>query len=73
MLVLCILLEFLHTNLQVLDIGSGKGYLSEHLALHYGLTVVGLDSQESNTRAAVERNTKVSVGFNIISCLFLLS
>lgn len=45
--------------IQVVDIGSGKGYLSQYLALHYGLTVVGLDAQEINTLGAETRNRKV--------------
>ena len=46
-----------------MDIGSGKGYLSQHLALHYGLTVIGVDAQEINTLGAETRNRKV---FDII-------
>lgn len=42
-----------------MDVGSGKGYLSQHLALHYGLTVVGVDAQEINTLGAETRNRKV--------------
>ena len=46
--------------MQVLDLGSGKGYLSECLALRYGYTVVGVDSQQINTDGASKRNRKVS-------------
>ena len=42
-----------------MDIGSGKGYLSQHLALHYGLTVVGVEAQEVNSFGAKARNKKV--------------
>ena len=42
-----------------MDIGSGKGYLSQYLALHCGLTVVGVDAQEINTLGAETRNRKV--------------
>ena len=52
---------------QVLDIGSGKGYLSEHLALNYGLTVVGMDSQRTNTDGAHKRNQKV--GKRVCMCV----
>ena len=42
-----------------MDIGSGKGYLSQHLALQYGLSVVGVDAEEINTLGAETRNRKV--------------
>ncbi|XP_064398047.1 probable methyltransferase-like protein 25 isoform X2 [Halichondria panicea] len=45
---------------QVVDVGSGKGYLSEYLARCSGVTVVGLDSQPMNTRGALNRKQKVS-------------
>ncbi len=45
----------------MLDVGSGKGYLSQHLALCHGLTVVGVDSQLGNTASARKRNRKVGV------------
>ena len=51
-----------------MDIGSGKGYLSQHLALHYGLTVVGVDAQEINTLGAQTRNSKV---FDISLCVLV--
>ena len=47
--------------LQVLDLGSGKGYLSQHLALCNDLTVVGVDAQLGNTVAANRRNKKVFI------------
>ena len=46
--------------MKVLDLGSGKGYLSEYLALRYGYTVVGVDSQQTNTAGASKRNEKVT-------------
>lgn len=49
-----------------MDLGSGKGYLSEHLALKYGLAVVGVDSQSSNTRGAHCRNMKVRINTDIV-------
>uniref|UniRef100_A0A8C0WXD2 Methyltransferase domain-containing protein n=1 Tax=Castor canadensis TaxID=51338 RepID=A0A8C0WXD2_CASCN len=44
---------------QVIDLGSGKGYLSSFLSLMYGLKVYGLDSSNTNTRGAKERNRKL--------------
>lgn len=39
--------------------GSGKGYLSSFLSLHYGLSVFGIDSSSTNTHGALERNRKL--------------
>lgn len=44
---------------QILDLGSGKGYLSQHLALQYGLNVIGVDSSDSNTQNAAKRNSRL--------------
>ncbi|XP_021102177.1 methyltransferase-like protein 25 isoform X2 [Heterocephalus glaber] len=44
---------------QVIDLGSGKGYLSSFLSLKYGLNVYGIDSSNTNTRGAEERNRKL--------------
>ncbi|XP_063111289.1 probable methyltransferase-like protein 25 isoform X2 [Cavia porcellus] len=44
---------------QVIDLGSGKGYLSSFLSLKYGLHVYGIDSSNSNTHGAKERNRKL--------------
>ncbi|XP_054974534.1 probable methyltransferase-like protein 25 isoform X2 [Sorex araneus] len=44
---------------QVIDIGSGKGYLSSFLSLKYGLKVYGIDSSNTNTHGAEERNRKL--------------
>jgi len=41
--------------MQVVDIGSGRGYLGCHLSLMYHIPVVGIDSSASNTGSAVER------------------
>ncbi|XP_078583297.1 putative methyltransferase-like protein 25 [Branchiostoma floridae x Branchiostoma japonicum] len=41
---------------QVIDIGSGKGYLSECLYLQHGLTVLGVDASDSNTHGAKKRS-----------------
>lgn len=44
---------------QVVDVGSGKGYLSSFLSLQYGLRVYGIDSSTTNTHGAQERNRKL--------------
>lgn len=44
---------------KVIDVGSGKGYLSSHLSMQYGLQVFGLDSSSNNTHGAQERNRKL--------------
>ncbi|XP_056434576.1 LOW QUALITY PROTEIN: methyltransferase-like protein 25 [Gadus chalcogrammus] len=44
---------------QVIDVGSGKGYLCSFLSLRYGLQVYGIDSSSSNTHGAHERNRKL--------------
>ncbi|XP_056280302.1 methyltransferase-like protein 25 isoform X2 [Pseudoliparis swirei] len=44
---------------QVVDLGSGKGYLSSFLSLQYGLRVYGIDSSSTNTHGAQERNRKL--------------
>ncbi|XP_051886572.1 methyltransferase-like protein 25 isoform X2 [Pristis pectinata] len=43
----------------VIDIGSGKGYLSSYLSMQYGLNVYGIDSSTTNTIGANERNRKL--------------
>ncbi|NXO25251.1 MET25 protein, partial [Cisticola juncidis] len=44
---------------QVIDIGSGKGYLSSFLSMQYNFKVYGIDSSSSNTNGAHERNRKL--------------
>lgn len=44
---------------QVIDIGSGKGYLSSHISMHHGLQVFGIDSSSTVTHGAHERNRKL--------------
>ncbi|XP_062521995.1 probable methyltransferase-like protein 25 [Corticium candelabrum] len=41
---------------QVIDVGSGRGYLSEAIALKHRLKVIGLESKEGNTHSATKRN-----------------
>ncbi|XP_042860929.1 methyltransferase-like protein 25 isoform X2 [Penaeus japonicus] len=43
----------------VMDLGSGKGYLSSSLVLQYGLNVLAMDSSPVNTTSALTRNTKL--------------
>ena len=47
----------------MLDFGSGKGYLSEHLSVTSGLRVVGIDAVSSNTEGAQRRNYKIQKAF----------
>ncbi|XP_010885645.2 methyltransferase-like protein 25 isoform X2 [Esox lucius] len=44
---------------QVIDVGSGKGYLCSFLSMQYGLQVYGIDSSSVNTHGAQERNRKL--------------
>ncbi|XP_063594637.1 probable methyltransferase-like protein 25 [Penaeus indicus] len=43
----------------IMDLGSGKGYLSSSLVLQYGLNVLAMDSSPDNTTSALTRNTKL--------------
>eukprot|EP00116_Pleurobrachia_bachei_P005213 sb/3465475/ len=59
----CLLSSLIHQSLeenpvdQVIDFGSGKGYLSEQIALsNPGLSVIGIDREKVNTRGGLERN-----------------
>ena len=47
----------------MLDFGSGKGYLSEHLSVTSQLRVVGIDALSSNTEGAQKRNHKIQKAF----------
>lgn len=40
---------------KVVDLGSGKGYLSTHLAFQHKLSVIGVDAQTINTKGASKR------------------
>ncbi|XP_055010000.1 methyltransferase-like protein 25 isoform X2 [Boleophthalmus pectinirostris] len=44
---------------QIIDVGSGKGYLSSFLSMQYGLQVYGIDSSSTNTHGARERDRKL--------------
>ncbi|XP_011404464.1 PREDICTED: methyltransferase-like protein 25 [Amphimedon queenslandica] len=48
---------------QMIDIGSGKGYLSETLSFSHQLKVVGIESQPVTTLGALERCRKVEKFF----------
>lgn len=44
----------------MVDVGSGKGYLSTHLSLQARLPVVAIDSQPGNTAGAQQRSDKLT-------------
>ncbi|XP_016299458.1 putative methyltransferase-like protein 25 [Sinocyclocheilus anshuiensis] len=44
---------------QVIDVGSGKGYLCSYLSMRFNLQVFGIDSSSTNTHGAHERNRKL--------------
>eukprot|EP00189_Rhodosorus_marinus_P009143 CAMPEP_0184754334 /NCGR_PEP_ID=MMETSP0315-20130426/44569_1 /TAXON_ID=101924 /ORGANISM="Rhodosorus marinus, Strain UTEX LB 2760" /LENGTH=454 /DNA_ID=CAMNT_0027233751 /DNA_START=50 /DNA_END=1414 /DNA_ORIENTATION=- len=44
---------------KVVDIGSGKGYLGQVLALHHGLDVVGLEAQSLHNASSQMRTERV--------------
>ncbi|XP_007252476.3 methyltransferase-like protein 25 [Astyanax mexicanus] len=44
---------------QVIDVGSGKGYLCSFLSMQYDLQVFGIDCSSINTHGAQERNRKL--------------
>lgn len=44
---------------QVVDIGSGKGYLATTLYMQYQLSVIGIDSQIGNTHGALRRKQRL--------------
>ena len=46
---------------QVIDMGSGKGYLSSMLALHHGLDVMAVEANETNNHGAKKVNTNIKV------------
>lgn len=45
---------------QVVDFGSGKGYLGNHLGLQYGIPVLGIDASQINTQSAEKRKTVIN-------------
>lgn len=42
--------------LQVVDFGSGKGYLGTQLVLYHGMPVLGIDARQTNTQSAMRRS-----------------
>lgn len=52
----------------VVDIGSGKGYLTSVLALHYRLHVLGIDCRSTNIDGAIRTTTKLEVLICQITC-----
>ncbi|XP_007901972.2 methyltransferase-like protein 25 isoform X1 [Callorhinchus milii] len=58
-----------HCNVQqVIDLGSGKGYLSSYLSMQYGLNVYGIDASSINTNGANERNRKLKRYWKVYQC-----
>lgn len=55
----CLLLPYVLSLSQVIDVGSGKGYLCSFLSMQYNLQVFGIDCSSTNTRGAQERNRKL--------------
>ena len=55
---------FLRQNLfektTVIDLGSGKGYLSDMLQQHFGFNVIGIETCESFNNSAEKRNLKMA-------------
>ncbi|XP_071509881.1 probable methyltransferase-like protein 25 [Diadema antillarum] len=49
---------------QVIDIGSGKGYLGQFLSKQYGLTVASVDVSEINTFGALKRSNRLDKQWN---------
>ena len=45
----------------VIDAGDGKGYLSSRIALEFGIKVLGVDANQSNTMGAETRNQILQV------------
>ena len=43
-------------SFQVIDFGSGKGYLGNQLVLQHGISVMGFDARGTNTASAVKRS-----------------
>lgn len=52
-------LIFYFSLFQVIDVGSGKGYLCTFLSVQFNLQVFGIDSSSTNTHGAQERNRKL--------------
>ncbi|BFZ10290.1 hypothetical protein BsWGS_13328 [Bradybaena similaris] len=45
---------------QIIDVGSGKGYLGCELSLRHKIPVIGLDSCDTNTHGALMRDEKIT-------------
>ncbi|KAK4293153.1 hypothetical protein Pmani_034130 [Petrolisthes manimaculis] len=43
----------------IVDLGSGRGYLSSSMVLQYGINVVAIDSSQINTNSGLVRNRKL--------------
>lgn len=49
----------------IVDIGSGKGYLTSVLALQHGLKILGMDCSRVNIKGAAKTTMKLEVNFSI--------
>ena len=49
---------------QVIDFGSGKGYLGSYLSLRYNISVLGIDAVSINTKSAEHRTSVVAKQWN---------
>ena len=59
---------------QVVDLGSGKGYLSSMLALHHGLDVIAVEANEVHNHGAKKVNANIKVSrWHLTLCLITLS
>lgn len=45
----------------IVDVGSGKGYLSSFLALYFDLKILAIDASDVNTRGCERRSAKLDV------------
>lgn len=52
----------------VIDIGSGKGYLSSVLVLQHHFKVLGIDCNHVNTHGAADRTVKFEKYWNALKC-----
>ena len=46
---------------RIVDLGSGKGYLSQILATFHSLQILAIDSQEGNTEGSMKRVLNLEV------------
>ena len=56
----------------LVDLGSGKGYLSQILATFHSLQILAIDAQKGNTEGAMKRVQNLEVGNTVISYNIIL-